>query len=164
MSNSLHVRGLQPEQKSELQALLHDRQSGKCYICRERIDLELLIGELEIDHIEPLAVGGKDSENNFALTHARCNRSKGASDLRVARCLSLLEQLQRAAKERGDRGANLGDVLKQYNGGKEWLRLRQTDGYVEFTFPTLEDLSIRKERLYGDKLSGLQYFFSLVPI
>lgn len=73
--------------RAELEKRLHDRQSGKCFICDDAIDLVLHQGQLDIDHIEPRAEEGSDDENNLALTHATCNRSKGASDrlLQIAR-------------------------------------------------------------------------------
>ena len=151
----------------ELQAFrerLHTIQSGRCYICRKPIDLHLHDGSLEFDHIEPLVVGGKDTDTNLALTHSTCNRNKGASDLRVARCLAELHLLEQAAKERGDRGANLGDVLLNYSGAERPLRLKQNDSSVEFSFPHAGDNDIHMAPLYRDKLSGSQYFFAIVPL
>src|SRR5438309_9115460 len=94
----------------ELEKRLLDRQSKKCFICDDTIDLVLHKGQLEIDHIEPLAEGGKDDENNFALVHGPCNRQKSASDLRVARRMSEFERLQTDAQKKGARGADLGHV------------------------------------------------------
>jgi 5-methylcytosine-specific restriction endonuclease McrA len=45
-------------------------------------------GQLDIDHIDPLVEDGLDAENNFALTHASCNWSKGAANLEIARRLT----------------------------------------------------------------------------
>lgn len=53
---------------------------------------------------------GPDEENNFAPTHASCNRSKGAADLRVARRMAEFDRLHEAARQRGERGAP--DILK----------------------------------------------------
>ena len=164
MANSRYVSSLTPEKLKAFGEQLHKIQSGKCFICREPIDLGLHEGSLEFDHIEPLAVGGKDADTNLALTHATCNRNKGASDLRAARCLAELQNLEYAAKERGDRGANLGDVLQNYGGAEHALRLKQSASSVEFSFPHANDNEIHKAPLYKDKLSGLQYFFALVPL
>ena len=71
-------------------------------------------GQLDIDHIDPLAEEGLDAENNFALTHQSCNRSKGAANLQVARRIKEFERLQEEAKDSGKRGANLDDVLAQW--------------------------------------------------
>ena len=119
MANSRYVARLASEELQAFRKKLYTIQSGRCYICRQTIDLQLHEGSLEFDHIEPLAAGGKDTDTNLALTHSTCNRNKGASDLRVARCLAELNLLEQAAKERGDRGANLADVLQQLWRGRE---------------------------------------------
>jgi CRISPR/Cas system Type II protein with McrA/HNH and RuvC-like nuclease domain len=87
MAKSQYLSSLTEEQRDSLQQRLFDRQHGRCFICDKQIDLVLHKGQLDIDHIDPLAQDGLDAENNFALTHASCNRSKGASNLEVARRL-----------------------------------------------------------------------------
>ena len=164
MANSRYVSSLAPEELQNFRGKLHSIQFGNCFICRETIDLQLHKGSLEFDHIEPLAVGGKDTDANLALTHAACNRNKGASDLRVARCLAELHSLEQIAKERGDRGATLGDVLQKYGGAESSLRLKQNGSRVDFSFPHIGDNDIYTAPLYQDKLSGAQYFFALVPL
>ena len=164
MANSRYVAGLGSEDLRAFGQKLHCIQRGKCYICREPIDLQLHEGSLEFDHIEPLAVGGKDTDANLALTHSTCNRNKGTSDLRVARCLAELKSLEQAAKLRGDRGANLGDLLQKYGGSEKALHLRRLDSRVEFSFPDTGDHAIHVAPLHRDKLSGLEYFFALVPL
>lgn len=164
MANSRYVASLASEELQTFREKLHTSQSGNCFICRQSIDLQLHEGSLDIDHIEPLAVGGKDTVTNLALTHSTCNRSKGASDLRAARCLAELHTLEQAAKERGDRGANLGDVLQNYGGAKNSLRLKRNDSRVEFSFPEANDNGIHTVPLYYDRLSGSEYFFALVPL
>ena len=164
MPNSRYVASLSPDELDKFREKLHSIQSGKCYICRHLIDLQLHDGSLEFDHIEPLAIGGKDADTNLALCHSSCNRNKGASHLRVARCLAELDSLQQAAKERGDRGANLGDVLEQYVGTGKPLHLKHKRASVEFSFPDADDNMVHSAPLFRDKLSGLQYFFSVVPL
>ena len=164
MPNSRYVNNLPSDQLAEFQLKLYHKQHSKCYICQKPIDLQLHQGALEFDHIEPLAVGGKDSANNLALTHSTCNRNKGASDLRVARCLAELNGLEQAAKERGDRGANLDDLLQNYGGAKSQLPIQLNDTEVSFSFPDAGNNDIHKAPLYVDKLSKCQYFFAVVPI
>ena len=67
--HSLFLSKLRPEQRRELEDRLHRRQNKVCFICEGPIDLVLQADDLEIDHIIPIASGGKDEENNFALTH-----------------------------------------------------------------------------------------------
>ena len=112
---------------------------------------------IDIDHVEPIKVGGKDDPSNFALTHASCNRSKQASDLRVARVLArFLSIKDEVANE--NRGPNLGDVLRRYKGAVYDLPIRVEDGSVCYTLPDLHRNEIARVPLYRDELSGLQYF------
>ena len=155
---------LTTEQRENLEVILLERQSSKCYICDEPIDLEVHQGHLEVDHIDPFSDGGADTGNNFALTHESCNRRKGVSDIRVARRLAEMDKLQREAREAGGRGANLSHVLDKYGGGKARLRIKQEPGRVEISFPEAEDNRLQSIPLYQDPLSGMTYFFSVVPL
>ena len=56
--------------------------------------IDLNLQTPDIDHIKPLASGGKDDLTNFGLTHDSCNRSKQVSDLQVARVLAWFEKLR----------------------------------------------------------------------
>src|SRR3990170_6249094 len=113
---SKYLSGLTPDDRAKLEQRLAARQSNRCFICDDRIDLVLQKGQLDIDHIDPLAEDGLDAENNFALTHASCNRSKGVANLQIARRIKEFERLQEHAKQEGKRGANLGDVLDRHGG------------------------------------------------
>src|SRR5262249_29698643 len=143
---------------------LHNRRNGLCFICGDAIDFVLHKGQLDIDHIDPLVKDGLDAENNFALTHASCNRSKGASNLEVARRLAEFEKLQENAVKNGQRGANLGDVLGKYGGAKALLRLRREADHVNLSFPDVGDNTIRRFPLLHDKLSAMNTFFASVPL
>ena len=132
-AHSEYLAGLTLEDRTALEGRLLDRQSGKCFICDDTIDPVLHQDQLDVDHIVPLAEQGSDDEHNFALTHASCNRSKGASDLRVARRMAEFEKLQQQALERGERGANLGHVLAEHGGAKAAIRLQNSGGRIEFT-------------------------------
>lgn len=164
MAHSKYLSALTSEQREQLEHRLCDRQSGRCFICEEIIDLILHKGQLDIDHIDPLIKDGLDSENNFALTHASCNRSKGASNLAVARRLAEFEKLQEQAIEQGKRGANLGDVLEKYGGAKALLRLRRENDRVELSFSEVDDNRVLTFPLLHDKLSGMDTFFASVPL
>src|SRR5437667_445884 len=121
-THSSTLAALNTEERRALENRLLQRQSGNCFICNKVIDLVLHAGQLDIDHIEPLSSGGPDEDNNFALTHLSCNRSKGASDLRVARRMAEFEELQDIARRAGERGANLGHVLRRYGGARTNLK------------------------------------------
>jgi len=164
MARSQYLSSLNAEQRTQLEQKLLTRQSGKCFICDEAIDLVLHKGQLDIDHIDPLIEDGLDAENNFALTHASCNRSKGASNLAIARRLAEFDRLQEKSRKEGRRGANLGDVLNRHEGGKSRLRIRREDGYVSFSFPDIGDNSIQRVPIYRDKLSSMDTFFAVFPL
>ncbi|MYD36339.1 MAG: HNH endonuclease [Dehalococcoidia bacterium] len=164
MANSLYLKRLSQPERDDLRDKLHATQSGVCYICEEPIDLEVHSGNLDMDHIEPLTAGGRDNDTNLALTHSSCNKSKGASDLRIARCLTKFRKLDESARESGNAGANLGDVLSLFNGGNARLKLAERNGGVDFSFAAAGDNTIQHSPIYEDKLSGLRYFFAKVPI
>ena len=92
--HSPKLASLSKEERADLERALLKRQSGKCFICDDTIDVVLHKDQLDIDHIVPLAEDGVDDVNNFALTHSSCNRSKGASDLRVARRMAQFERFK----------------------------------------------------------------------
>src|SRR6516164_8690825 len=163
-SHSPFLDALTDAEKVDLDKRLYDRQSGKCFICDNPVDLVLHKGQLEVDHIEPLAEGGADSENNFALVHSQCNRQKGASDLRVARRMAEFDRLQEEAKKAGERGANLGRVLARYGGAKLSLRLKEEQDQVRFSLGDLGDPTICSTEVYHDQLSDMRYFFALWPM
>ena len=161
MARSRYLAALTDEQRLQLEQRLCDRQSEQCYICGMAVDLDLQKGQLEIDHIDPLARDGLDAENNFALTHARCNRKKATSNLKVARRIVEFERLQEEARQAGKRGANLGDILTRHGGAKTRLRVRCQDGHAEFS---LSDGQIRRVPLLYDELSEMRSFFATFPI
>lgn len=164
MTQSKYLGALTSEARAELQERLLSRQSGRCFICNEPIDLVLHNGQIDIDHIDPLAHDGIDAENNFAITHMSCNRKKGAANLEIARRLAEFEQLQAAAKQAGKRGANLGDVLERHGGAKAKLAMRRSGSQVEYSLPASGDHSIRTTAIHHDKLSGMQSIVVTLPI
>jgi len=155
---------LDKQSRSDLERRLIDRQTGECFICGEPIDLVLHHGQLDIDHIIPLAQQGPDEENNFGLTHSTCNRSKGAADLRVARRIIEFEKLHISAQKEGARGANLGHLLRRYEGARWPLRIKQNDTHVEYVLSEAGEHEIHKLPLYKDSLSEMRYFFTMLPI
>jgi HNH endonuclease len=155
---SLYLNALNGEQYEQLKRKLLAAQNGFCFICEQPIDIG--IQPVDVDHVEPTSTGGKDDPANFALAHASCNRSKQASDLRVARVLARFARIRDRCIEEGQ-GPNLSDVLEEYGGAKERLSFRVEDGSVRYS---LGDHRIFQSPLLEDELSGLQYFFAKLPI
>ena len=164
MGKSRYLSGLNGDQREQLEVRLHQRQSGRCFICDQSVDVLLHKGQLEIDHVDPLLEDGLDAENNFALTHASCNRNKGASNLRVARRLAEFERLQEEAQQAGKRGANLGDVLAHHGGGTAQLTLKLQENRVQYSLPHAGDNDIHQAILFHDKLSGMDTFLAQFPL
>jgi hypothetical protein len=163
MTGSLYLNSLTSDQRKELEKQLHSSQKGNCFICGEKIDLTLHANAIDIDHVEPLKLGGKDDPSNFALTHASCNRSKQASDLRVARVLAQFAQIRDTVAAQ-NRGPNLSDVLAKFGGAKHDLSLRIDGNAVSFSLPQIGKNEIHTTPLHADELSGLRYFFAKLPI
>lgn len=160
---SLYLSSLSVEQREELEKKLWDAQKGVCFICEREIDLKLHKNAIDIDHVEPIKTGGKDDPSNFALTHSSCNRSKQASDLRVARVLAQFERIKEEIL-RDNRGLNLGHILQRYGGAKHKLAVRIENQWAKYSFPEIGDNTIYSSPVYVDELSGMTYFFAKLPI
>ena len=162
--HSKYLASLNETVKEDLFKKLLESQNGKCFICGKEIDVDLHRNNWEIDHIEPLSVGGKDDPINFAITHLSCNRAKQASDLRVARVLSIFEIIKEKYNNRGPNHPNLGDVLQEFNGSKYEIHIKISESNIEYTLPEVGRNQIYRVPLFSDELSGLEYFFIKLPI
>ena len=58
------------------------RQKGICPHCHTTFFLD---ANMEVDHIKPKALGGKDTYNNLQLLHRHCHIEKTRSDLKLIR-------------------------------------------------------------------------------
>jgi len=160
---SLYLSRLSMAERSELEKNLWESQNHNCFICEKLIDFELHGSSIDIDHVEPIKVGGKDDPSNFALTHSSCNRSKQAADLRVARILALFSEIRdECVKE--NRGPNLSDIFSRYGGAKYELPIRIENGAVHYSLSEMGDNNILSSPIFRDDLSGVQYFFVKLPI
>jgi len=160
---SLYLNGLSAAERDALVTALLSSQNSKCFICERPIDRALHATNIDVDHVEPLKAGGKDNPENFAATHAACNRSKQATDLRVARVLARFARVREHVEGQG-RGPHFGDVLAANQGGRFPFALRVDGDHVEVSFSEIGEVEVVRLPLYSDRLSGFRYFFVEAPI
>jgi len=159
--SSFYLNSLSKAAREALIQQLWEQQGGKCFISEKPIDIGL--DDVDIDHIIPTRDNGKDDPSNFALTLASANRSKQASDLRIARIMARFERIKETA-DSDDRGANLNDVLKACGGAQGELRIRLDSKLVTYVAAGKGGEEKVTVPLYEDTLSGMQYFFAMLPI
>lgn len=162
---TLYLNRLTNEERNELMESLYSNQKGKCFICGKGIDLQLHKKNIDIDHIIPTKLNGPDNPSNFALTHASCNRSKQASDLRVARIMSSYDQICDKVRDE-NRAPNLGDVLAEHckKAGCKILPLDIEDNRIKYSMPDIGRNEILYAEIFKDDISGFDYFFVKLPI
>lgn len=82
--------------------LLYRIQGGECAICGDALRMR----DATIDHVTPLAVGGRNDLSNFVLAHEGCNHAKGTcgpSPREMAVHRSVLEIIEGAGEGHGGR-------------------------------------------------------------
>lgn len=163
MVRSQFLASLSGSERSDLIKKLWNSQIEKCFICEEVIDLKLHEDEIDIDHVIPLVSEGKDNETNFAVTHFSCNRSKGASDLRIARILKKFDKLKIKCEKEG-RVPNLDDILKSNEGTKYEINFCVDNNQIKYSFPEIGNNTIYSVPLFHDELSDDNYFVAKFPI
>lgn len=57
----------------ELKRKIFERDNYTCKYCGQKFE----VGDLEIDHIRPVCLGGDSRESNLATSCMHCNRKKG---------------------------------------------------------------------------------------
>ncbi|KAF5048347.1 hypothetical protein DSECCO2_451010 [anaerobic digester metagenome] len=160
---SAYLSKISDDDRNQLVMKLWQTQGGKCFICDDVIDLAIHKNSIDIDHVEPSSAGGKDDESNFALTHSSCNRSKQASNLRVARVLANFAKTKTECQSE-NRNPNLGDILKKFGGSKYSMNFSLIEDQIKYSFEKIGDVSIKSSPVYHDNLSGMKYFFAKLPI
>jgi hypothetical protein len=149
------------DNRIQLIAKLFQMQAGLCFIGEEQLDLTK--DKLEIDHIIPRAKGGKDDENNYAVTCEFHNRNKSDSDLRIARCMARYEKIKERHSEKGPNRPNLGDFLTEMGGGKYEITAHADTTAFEYALSELE-IAKRVTPIFHDKLSGMKSAYVELPI
>lgn len=88
--------GVHPELPKRNSYLMKS-QKGKCAHCR----LNFKDGDIiELDHITPKALGGKDCYENWQLLHRHCHDEKTAKDLKEIRKAKRLEDMEPLSRAR----------------------------------------------------------------
>ena len=159
--SSKYLSSLSDKERTDLENKLLTIQNSICYICQEKIDLKLL--SVNVDHIVPLALHGLDKEDNFALTHESCNKSKLDSHLEVARRLHVLKKIIETTKSQG-RLADLSDVLTHFNGSKFEFKCNVSNGKLSYSFSQIGDNTIYEAPIIVDPISGVSSAFLKIPI
>jgi len=159
---SKYLSSLSKSDYEKLKKKLNSIQNGQCFICLREINLDL--HHTNIDHIVPLARKGKDSEENFALTHESCNKSKQDANLNIARTLQKLKEIQDEVQTNEKKAASLKQVLAYFGGAKFDFKFNLENGVVKYSYPDIGDNTIYSTPIFKDDLSGEQTCFIKVPI
>ena len=159
---SKYLASLSSNEYKDLTEKLLKIQQNICFICQELIDISL--HDTNIDHIIPLTNKGKDTEENFAVTHAVCNKSKQDSDLNIARILCNLKKVQESVSDTENRTASLNDILKTINGSLYSFRYTMNNGKMQYSFPELGETKIYESEIFEDKLSQEKTVFVNIPV
>lgn len=160
--SSKFLSSLSSDESKKLTKKLCEIQKNQCYICGDEIRLDL--GITNIDHIIPLANKGKDSEENFAVTHESCNKSKQDANLEIARKLHILIKIQDEALKYDEKTGSLKHVLTHFDGSKHSFKCTIKEDLIEYSFPHMGDNKIYKTSIFHDNLSKEKSCFIEIPI
>jgi len=156
-------------ERDRIIAELYEYQDKKCYIDGEPLELT---EPLDVDHIRSRDRGGTDTRNNWGLTHAHCNRSKGNRDLDLQR---YLVRFQKARKEhlgsgKGEDSFTVGVALHLHDGAKRDLvgRIERTKEGDDFFVTTIETSDGTRTLRYPIETDlnnpAIRSFTALIPI
>ena len=159
---SKYLSSLSKEDYQQLTEKLLRIQNNECFICGKKIDLD--IQTTNIDHIVPLVNKGKDAEDNFAVTHESCNKSKQDANLKIARILYKLKNIQKQVQESEIKSASLKHVLQNYGGSKYQFKYKFNGEKIEYSFSEVGDNNVYQADIFIDDLSEEKSCFIKVPL
>ncbi len=159
---SKFLNSLSEKEYEELTLKLLEIQSHCCYICQDIIDIKLHV--TNIDHIVPLANKGKDSDENFAVTHESCNKSKQDADLKIARILHKLKKIQDETLAKESKSASLKQVLEHFSGAKYEFKYSIDNDIIKYSFSNNGDNTVYETQIFTDALSKEKTCFIAMPL
>ena len=159
---SKYLSALSKQEYDALTEKLWGIQNHQCFICEDKIDLDL--NNTNIDHIIPLANKGKDNEENFAVTHESCNKSKQDANLKIAKILQRLTKIQNKVQAEMNKSASLKDILHEYGGSKFDFKNKIEANTLKFSFTDIGDNKTQVTQVFIDNLSKEKSCFAEVPI
>lgn len=71
-SSKSGTRNMKTHERRRLRFMLWNEQHGFCALCGEAMEL----GEATIDHIVPVAHGGRNRRANLRVAHKHCNSAR----------------------------------------------------------------------------------------
>lgn len=145
------------EEYGELVIRLKTRQNNHCFICAEILADTCIT---HVDHIKPRSTGGKDDENNYAITHKACNESKQDTDLEIARRLHILKKIQ---KNTPDETVSLEHVLKYFNGSSDILNFKIDEKNKVFK-TSIDGIYEKEYTIFEDSISDESSVILEIPI
>ena len=161
---SRYLKRLGHVRRGQFERELLDEQEGTCFICRYPFVLPAELENMEVEHILPMPQGGRDRPPNFALIHTSCDKSTRPTDLRILRGMRYFERIQGRSNEALDREPNLDDILQEFGGARFRLTLEVKERKAQYSFEHIGDPTPRESPIYTDSLSGMDYFFALIPL
>ena len=160
--SSKYLISLSEKEYEDLTLKLLEIQNHICFICQEKIDLKL--HTTNIDHIVPLTNRGKDSDENFAVTHESCNKSKQDADLKIARILHKLKRIQEDTITKEGKSASLKQVLEKFSGSKYDFKYTIEKGLLKYSFSNNGDNNVYETLIFTDNLSQEKTCFITLPL
>lgn len=152
---SLFLSRQTPDERHALISRLHNAQSGKCFICEEKVDL--VVHKNAIDSRRQ-----RRPEQLFA--HPRELQPLKTGFELGSRAYPVPILAAKKALEEENRSSNLGDLLTDSGGGNHKLGFKIEGNTVTYSFAELGDNTLCTVPVYEDELSGFRYFFARMPI
>jgi hypothetical protein len=130
--------------------------------------IDLSVHEVDVDHIQALDRGGIDDEQNWALTHASCNRSKGTRDLELQRILyrfkSHVESYGIKSIEGTVRNFTVNEALDELYPDRQEVGVVIRNGTIQVSFNSEGQPHTEQFQLIEDQgAPGVRSFVGMIP-